>query len=1602
MKRRLLAALLTVAMMVGLFPTSMMAAEAEVQEGAASAPVSAESQQDEATASEETATDDTAQQDDTTFNVADNSAYQAAIETIKASEATDFTIVLTGDVRVPEDYIGNGRKGTKLGVEGKKITFKSDENGPWFLAGSATIYVEGDLTLDNVWLNKTQSAGRGQGTVSNFYANGYTVEFTENFKHHIATLYGGASGEYNIKSAENTHLIINGDLVNGANVQNDRVYGGGKYYSTTYTGKVTGNVVIDIGGNANTPWIYGGGWNSPVEGNVTINMNGGHVSQINGGGAAAKDGPTGSTSATGRFAGTVGGNITLNLNSGTLGNLSAGGGSVNDGGFEGVDAKNQTAQYIQSLNDKYRTSNYLFYATVGGNVTVNLGTENALLDVTSGNNMVAGSLYSVIQGDLNVTVNNVKHVSADSTKYGLEAMGTNDIVEGKVNVVMNGGDLAEIRGLGEAWMTSYGTHEIGRSDDEQEGYYYPKDALNITVNGGTVGNVVWFQQIRKTGGTSHYDEPQIYGNVNININGGNIGSVYISEPNAQNPDSLGEGIYADAYIRGTKGIELHITGGKFSSYPSIYAHELRRSYMGQRIYFENATPVELYQINGANAQNNADYNGGTADIIVNNSAPATVMYYNNGNEYPALEDCGSIDIQKGTLALGGENTIDGDFTISDQGTLALAAKDDTHGLPNGVLNAGGEVTTPDGQTGGLKVVDGGYYAFSGGRYRLAPTTTEVTPNVGEVYLRAQATNETAASNSDSDLLDLKNSNAAGRYVEYTTDADAVDSYKHAWRIAQGDVQEQPWYYEVYYESIDSDTNKSTWAKHKGGQGGEAAPDATVSISHETFDGEELGWDAPYGQGPEKLGTHYEFDAENENNRLTATCAEATEKKPLKIYYRAKRSDVTYAFEGDVKPENADDLLPKTEQKPYGSTVEIAAAPTADGYTFSGWTLKEPDYITDGDIKDGTFTMPNEKVTLVGSWTKNEEEPKTPVTIRPADMTIYTGGDSYEGVVDGTGEPSKSDKGLPEAGFFFTVPDEINEILGGKANAADLSKYLTFTVDVEGTEKDRTWNVALYSDGDTSKTDKDDNIARFVYRMNPAEGQDPVRLEFTKDGHTVVSDVFKLTTTHQNETYEMALYTGENVELTNVKANFDFTNLPNYTGEKHFSYPVTTESGQLKIRGVSENVNDETQIIGPQDNLEEKLDNDRISAVAPDDVKYYVNDSMVEITDKENVKLLKDRVLETDALEKHLESDENLTNGDYQFDFVYMDLVDSSNGNAYVTMGEGQKMTLYWPVPDDAKRDGDFYVAHFYELDRDSDVSGEDALSYHLYKDGDATHSLSVETIGGTDYVKFATDSFSPFALVYEKEGSGTIDPPPVDPGEPGGGGDNPPALNTEDHFSYVVGYEDGMVKPQRNITRAEVSSIFYRLLEDEVRDDNTTDVSDFSDVSASDWYGTTVATLSKMGIVKGYEDGTFRPNAPITRAEFAAIATRFFEETGAEYEPGTFIDVTGDEWFAGAIQDAVNLGLIGGYEDGSVRPNNNITRAEACAIVNRTLGRVPDADHLLPTDEMKTWPDNQPSDWFYADMQEATNGHEYEWITEDGNKVEEWTKIMLDNDWEDR
>ena len=225
----------------------------------------------------------------------------------------------------------------------------------------------------------------------------------------------------------------------------------------------------------------------------------------------------------------------------------------------------------------------------------------------------------------------------------------------------------------------------------------------------------------------------------------------------------------------------------------------------------------------------------------------------------------------------------------------------------------------------------------------------------------------------------------------------------------------------------------------------------------------------------------------------------------------------------------------------------------------------------------------------------------------------------------------------------------------------------------------------------------------------------------------------------------------------------------------------------------------------------------------------------------------------------------------------------------------------------------------------------------------------------------------------------------------------PNYLNTSDHDAYIVGYEDGTIRPNSNITRAEVATIFYRLLTKSAHERWDTTSNSFTDVAEDSWYNDAVSTLSRMGIVNGYADGSFKPDAQISRAEFTAIATRFFSHT-ADYK-GAFNDVAASSWYADYVQAAVDMSLVDGYPDGGFHPDSSITRAEAVTIVNRVLGRAPHEDHLLSTGVMNTWSDNLPGAWYYADMQEATNSHNYSWVQIRGERVEDWTAKTADPNW---
>ena len=652
----------------------------------------------------------------------------------------------------------------------------------------------------------------------------------------------------------------------------------------------------------------------------------------------------------------------------------------------------------------------------------------------------------------------------------------------------------------------------------------------------------------------------------------------------------------------------------------------------------------------------------------------------------------------------------------------------------------------------------------------------------------------------------------------------------------------------------------------------------------------------------------------------------------------------------------------------------------------------------GDVTDDEITI---LTNTVSSDTDGDDTPDITdevevnmdtytVEIAPANIVVYTGGDPYGGITNEEGdlvveEDDIEANGLPEPGYHIELSQAVMDWLNieiGEEGARDLTGYLSFQYQDDVYQRE--WKLEYMGVYSTDPM-------RYVYSMYPTDPSNPeVRVvytdaagiehfddDITMDENTVYAD------------YTMRIYGGE-LEQHDIVAVLTVNDESILAG-------VDIGEGTLTIRSTTnfEYVND----LGTD--TDDVIANDGITAVHNDSNSYYVNDTQVEI-DTERVQLLVDEVSNSasfnaemgdDAI-SHVEDtlDVNLRDADYEL--KYMDLVDNANGNTVINM-DGS-LTIYWPVPDDAEGD-EFYVVHYTDMDRSSISDASDLAGANK----EIINDVDVVRINGQEYVTFTTNSFSPFALVYETDDGRRPNVPDPDDEEEVDEPDRdyePKWLNTEDHFAYIVGYEDGEVKPNNNITRAEVATIFFRLLTDEARADFWSQENDYSDVSATDWFNNAVSTLSNAGIIDGYEDGTFRPNAPITRAEFTAIATRFFDYT-AEYE-GAFNDVSYSSWYADYVQAAVDMGLVDGYEDGGFHPDSYITRAEAVTIVNRVLGRVPHEDHLLDEDEMNVWPDNLYGAWYYADIQEATNSHDYDWIRVDSETVERWTDKLTERDWE--
>lgn len=664
-------------------------------------------------------------------------------------------------------------------------------------------------------------------------------------------------------------------------------------------------------------------------------------------------------------------------------------------------------------------------------------------------------------------------------------------------------------------------------------------------------------------------------------------------------------------------------------------------------------------------------------------------------------------------------------------------------------------------------------------------------------------------------------------------------------------------------------------------------------------------------------------------------------------------------------ETGKDTLPLTvydltENEKYDADKDLYAAVVdtkADGTPVENASVSL--YAVDVSEAEGSFDLllpgKAEKGTAVVFLQAADDATANIITLKPVNLTAYMGGDQgYDAVVDGNGQIVESNNSLPHP--LFTVTDD----------------------------KDATGMVFSESGTDKKWTLVKDGTG--YYHFSEGDGQDRVRVTYMNDttGEIILSDSFKLEDVGEMfNTYTVSLYTGS-VDMSKVKATLN--------GQ---DYTVALGSGTLTVRAVEDT--DPTSDIQSAAPTEPVVSGNAV-AVAPAGTTYTLNNTGVplpdiasdEKPDGSKPSLLFDSIIEdsenstarTDALTDRV--DEKLgavgSNTTRHYEVKYLDLVDANNGNAWITSSEGTD--IYWGYPEGTDDKTTFKLVHFKGLHRDGENSGYDVSDIKNLAQSDIEEITVTNTENG---IKFhvGAGGFSPFALVWEKSttpdpGPGPDPTPTPDPEEP--------ELERGDHYAYIFGYEDDTIRPDNDITRAEVATIFYRLLTDASRDEYRTTDNDFTDVSADAWYNETVSTLANAGVLAGYEDGSFRPNAPITRAEYAAIATRFDDLAAGT---SSFNDISG-HWAEAAINAAYSAGWVGGYEDGTFRPDQNITRAEAMALINRVLERAVDSDGML--DDMQGWVDCHPDAWYYADVQEATNSHDYE--REEGEKYETWTELL--------
>lgn len=829
-------------------------------------------------------------------------------------------------------------------------------------------------------------------------------------------------------------------------------------------------------------------------------------------------------------------------------------------------------------------------------------------------------------------------------------------------------------------------------------------------------------------------------------------------------------------------------------------------------------------------------------------------------------------------------------------------------------------------------------------------------------------------------------------------------------------------------------------------------DDTLTVNDKTG---TIGTTASVTEADKKQIDGFTFDVNNTNNKLEGEIVSG-DPLTLKLYYKRNSYKVTYQYTGTVTPEDATKLPDEATYK-YGAEVIVAAAATSADYDFSGWSrtgtfyMPAEDVIITGSWTQATYDVnlsPYVKKTLeVDSTlpTGFSETFKVDVTVdgqrlqQKGTVTMTAAGTSnfnmptvaltkgthtimVQEVVDDSTKNSNIEYDTNQKTFVLNIPTSgaAAPVQYGTTDAegnfvevkepAFVTITNTYTEPKEPSVVSKT--VVTTDMVDTLPPSVSSDIEAFKNKVDilyPVVNGEASTLEVPY-GTKSVTLLYKITVNAGTKTSmqfedvgaeRVSVFDDDNVDVSQAGRTFTVrfyrgvTTADIYVAKTYKNF-VFDSNGECTVENViSEEIKATTTVtekdpnkltINFADYVQKELA--ATGTKTASDVDFTVDvkgkEQTMIITSAEGEEAISTYADEFDpkysrTLTAHFDS---ITGGEVKTTRFTGTTVEIDHAGHYTFfLGEEKgtrtgvtydetRYTLYINVRLD-QNENKLYVSSMGAIRTNADGTWENIALIEMVND---------EPVRTTNYITFhntidtGKDDYYPIII------------PTIINKDTG-------MLNKTDHFAYVIGYPDGTVHPNGQITRAEVATIFFRLLRDEVRDGAFTTSNSYSDVAYGKWYNNPISTMSALGIITGYPDGTFKPNKPITRAEFAAIAARFDETQSGK--SATFSDVIG-HWAAKEIGIAYYNDWIKGYPDGTFKPDQNITRAEAMTLINRVLERKPESPADLLTD-MNKWTDNMDtSKWYYLDVQEATNSHGY---TRKTFNYELWRQMLPDPDW---